>query len=80
MLTDVWELETDGQNIASEDLNFIIDCAINGNRKAQNYLKKIWDNESWPSIKDKLQTEGSVWYVWYMDGVNQHLLNIQKAF
>jgi hypothetical protein len=40
------------------------------------YLRRLWDGESWKSIKEKLMTEGSVWYVWWMDGVRQHLENI----
>ena len=73
-LSDVWSLETDQQETAYEDLMRITDLAIAGHRKSQNYLKKLWD-ESWPSIKEKLLTDGSVWYVWWMDGVNQHLKN-----
>ena len=38
------------------------------------YLKKLW-GEPWLSIKAKLQVEGSCWYVWWMDGVRQHLAN-----
>jgi len=40
------------------------------------YLRKLWDGESWQDIKRKLLTEGSVWYVWWMDGVRQHLSNL----
>jgi hypothetical protein len=76
---DVWKLETPSQDYAADDLWHIEDAAMKGDRKAQNYLKKLWDNEKWDSIKKKLQTEGSVWYVWHMDGVNQHLMNMQKG-
>lgn len=55
-------------------MQFIIDCAFNHSRKAINHLRKLWDNESWQSIKAKLETEGSAWYVWYMDGIRQHML------
>jgi len=64
------------QQFALDDLNRITDLAIAGQRKSQNYLCKLWDNESWPSIKAKLLTQGSAWYVWWMDGVQQHLCNI----
>lgn len=73
-MNDVWCLENEAQIAASEDLSMITDFAIRGHRKSQNYLKRLWD-EKWPHIKEKLETEGSVWYVWWMDGVNQHLLN-----
>ena len=73
------ELETPKELIASEDLNIICKEAMEGNRKTQNYLKKLWDNESWKSIKEKLNTEGSVWYVWWIDGVRQHLINLNQG-
>lgn len=69
---DIWQLETENEIAASDDLSRIVDFAIAGHRKSQNYLKKLWD-EKWLSIKKKLLTEGSVWYVWWMDGVRQHL-------
>ena len=77
-MSNVWVLETSDEEIASESLNIIADAAIEGSKKAQNYLRKLWNNESWNSIKQKLKTEGSIWYVWYMDGVRQHLINISK--
>lgn len=74
VITDVWCLESEQQIAASGDLSRISDFAIAGHRKSQNYLKKLWD-EKWPGIKEKLLSEGSVWYVWWMDGVNQHIAN-----
>ena len=74
MKTDVWQLENQKQIVASEDLNWIIETALAGDRKLQNYLKKLWGN-SWQTIKERVNTEGSVWYVWYMDGVDQHIIN-----
>lgn len=76
-LTSVWKLETPDEDFASDDLNFIIDKAFKFSGVSERaYLRRLWDGESWKSIKDKLMTEGSVWYVWYMDGVRQHLINI----
>ena len=75
VLTDVWQLENSQEIVASEDLNIIIEIALAGNRKLQNYLKRLW-GDSWQTIKKRVNTEGSVWYVWYMDGVNQHAINI----
>ena len=74
-LTDVWHLESATQKWAGIELADIAEAAINGNRKLQNYLKKLWPKCSWITIKERLQIEGSVWYVWWMDGVNQHLQN-----
>jgi len=84
-LSDVWKLETGDVEVASEDLNLIIDNAMGriknsfGNRmQLIKYLRTLWDNESWESIKRKLNTKGSVWVVWYIDGVNQHIRNLMQ--
>lgn len=77
-MSDVWVLETDQEQWAIDSFQWEIDKALDGDRKSINYLRKLWDNEKWLSIKEKLQTEGSVWYVWYMDGVRQHLQNLLK--
>jgi hypothetical protein len=89
-ISDVWKLETNDEDWASDNLNCIIACALDedglqgkaftfGDRmNAIKYLRKLWDGESWESIKAKLQTEGSVWYVWYMDGVRTHLRNLLR--
>jgi len=74
---DVWNLECNTEAIASDELNFLVSMAIEGNRKMQNYLRKLWDGEQWSSIKEKLNTEGSVWYVWYMDGVHKYMQEIK---
>jgi len=77
-LGDVWTLETPLEEQASASLSQVAELACGGNRKAQNYLKRLWD-ERWQSVKTKLETEGSVWYVWWMDGVRQHIVNYQGA-
>jgi len=69
----IWELETEAEKAASEDLSVIAECAFSGNRKDQNYLEKLF-SESWPSTKAKLIVEGSAWYVWWMDGVRKHMI------
>jgi hypothetical protein len=77
--SDVWTLTNADQDFASEDLNLIINQAMKfGGASARAYLRKLWDNESWASIKAKLQVESSAWVVWYMDGVNAHLRNLLK--
>ena len=76
-LGDVWTLETPGEELATEDLSIIVSVALDGHSaSARNYLRKLWDNESWKSIKEKLLTEGSAWYVWWTDGVRQHATNM----
>ena len=77
VLGDVWKLESLAQDEAAEDLCRIVDEAMTfKGTTARAYLRKLWGGESWQSIKRKLQTEGSVWYVWWVDGVNQHLSNM----
>lgn len=83
-LTDVWKLETPSQDVASDDLNGMIDFVYNtkynfGYRMSNiGYLRHLWNDESWKSIKSKLETEGSAWYVWWMDGVNHHLCHLME--
>jgi hypothetical protein len=72
VLGDVWQLETPLEEQASESLSLISGEALKGDRKAQNFLKKIFE-EKWKYIKPKLETEGSVWYVWWMDGVHKFM-------
>jgi hypothetical protein len=79
LLGDVWVLETNQEERASDALNALyVEPALEGNRHAQDYLRKLWDNESWASIKEKLETEGSVWYVWWMDGVHAFMMKEAK--
>jgi hypothetical protein len=42
-------------------------------RKAINYLRFLWDGETWERIKGKLAVEGSAWVVWYMDGIGKYM-------
>ena len=75
--TDIWTLEAPDEEMASIDLNQVINRAFKSSGTFERaYLRRLWDNESWKSIKAKLETEGSVWYVWYMDGVRQHIRNL----
>ena len=76
VMGDVWVLETPDEEVASIDLNQIVERAFKFSGVSERaYLRKLWDGESWKSIKAKLQAEGSTWYVWWMDGVRQHIIN-----
>ena len=77
-MTDIWQLENDQQIAASEDLNDIISCALDGEQYSIDYLKSLWPECNWQTIKKRVNVEGSVWCVWYMDGVNQHITNQRK--
>ena len=75
----VWQLENEQQIAASEDLSCIVQDAKAGFIQQRDYLKSLWLECSWKTIKERLNTEGSVWYVWWMDGVNQHIINIDNS-
>lgn len=76
-MNDVWCLESSCQEHASNELSIIAQSAIDGERSCQNYLKKLWPECSWKTIKERIMAEGSIWYVFWMDGVNQHIDNQQ---
>jgi len=71
----VIQLEIPDEQVFSDVLSSIANDALEGDRREQRFLMKLWD-EDWNSIKEKLETEGSVWYVWWMDGVRE-LMRIQ---
>ena len=79
-MSDIWKLETPNEELASIDLNFIIEDAFKFEGVSERaYLRRLWDGESWKSIKEKLMTEGSAWYVWYMDGVRNHMIQLARS-
>jgi len=70
-MDDVWELETLEQvKKASDYINYLYEQAIHGKVSSRNMLKRIYDGDNWDTIKERMNTEGSCWFVWYMDGVN----------
>ena len=72
---DVWSFETPDENIACDMINNIYQKALKrSGTKERNILKDCFE-DGWDTIKEKFEVEGSVWYVWYMDGVNQHIAN-----
>lgn len=71
IINDVWDLESPDEKVTSDILSGYCSVALDGNKVNQQFLRGLWDNESWESIKKKLETEGSVWYVWWMDGVRK---------
>ncbi len=69
------KLETQHEEFASNDLSKYIQDAMNtGNKKKIVFIRSLWDNEPWASIVKKVNTEGSTWYVWWMDGVRKFML------
>jgi len=68
-MSDVIKLETPNEDVFSDILNVLCEQALNGNKKEQDFLEKHIFFEKWNTIQSKLETEGSTWYVWWMDGV-----------
>lgn len=48
---------------------WIQDTIESQDQESIKQIRALWDNESWESIMKKVSVEGSVWYVWWMDGV-----------
>lgn len=77
------DLETISERDAEDEINAMIESvrrqllSFGGRMIVIKYLRLLWDNESWQSIKNKLDADGSEWYVWFMDGVRHHLVNIK---
>jgi len=72
-------IESEIEKQASDILNMLVYYAYKGNRKAINLLKNIFEEKSWKDLKEKLETEGSVYYVWWMDGVRK-LIRLKKYY
>jgi hypothetical protein len=67
---NVWKLESPEEDEALGYLSAFAEAALEGNRESQEFLERIF-GEEWESIKEKLETEGSAYYVWWMDGVHE---------
>jgi hypothetical protein len=68
------KLETELEDIAAQELaDLILTAREKYNRNLVRRIRRLWDNESWNSILKKIDTEGSTWYVWWMDGVRKFI-------
>jgi aspartyl aminopeptidase len=73
-MDDVWKLETPEQDEAIDYINFLYHQATEYRSvSARNFLKRLYE-DSWETIKERMEAEGSIWYVWYMDGVNKLII------
>ena len=72
IIDDVWKLETPSQELASEEINWLYQQATkHRSTSAWNILKSLYD-DNWETIRERMEAEGSIWYVlWYMDSVNE---------
>ena len=72
-------LESEAEEFASNQLSaFILKMIDQPHEGGIKYIRDLWDGESWESIQEKVQTEGSVWYVWWMDGVRAYLEDLNE--
>jgi hypothetical protein len=62
-MDDVWKLETPEQDAAADCINFLYRQATEYRSvSARNFLKKLYE-DSWETIKERMEAEGSIWYV-----------------
>ena len=74
-MADVLKFETPDQDAAYDTLNSLYyQATVGRSTRCKNILKKIF-GDSWDTIKDHMEAEGSTYYVWYMDGVT-NLINM----
>lgn len=52
---------------------WIAKTIVSGNTQDIAAISGLWDDEPWESIVEKTQTEGSIWYVWWADGVRAYM-------
>lgn len=41
--------------------------------KSIEAIRSLWDDEPWEEIQTKILTDGSTWYVWWMDGLRKYI-------
>jgi hypothetical protein len=54
-------------------LKWIAETIKSSDQKSIDAICSLWEGETWESIQAKLLTEGSVWHVWWMDGVRKYI-------
>ena len=68
-------LETQMQKQACDIINHLfLQATEQRSTRAKNILKKCYETD-WQTIKKRFNTDGSIWYVWYIDGVNSFIIN-----
>ena len=71
----VWCLESPSEEMYSFMLSdWIQEVIDNPSEEAIAAIRALWDNDtSWETIVRRFNTDGSVWYVWWMDGVRTYM-------
>jgi hypothetical protein len=75
MSTDsVWSFESEAEETASYILSQDIELAQTTEApELIDEIRSYFEDESWESIQKKLSVECSVWYVWWMAGVQRFM-------
>jgi hypothetical protein len=70
---DVWNFSDQERDAASDRLGEMIQTARSNNDPSlRNYLEKIL-GDKWETILNHVDTEGSVWVVWWEDGISKFI-------
>jgi hypothetical protein len=68
------QLENEEEIKYSNSLATWIEATIESpDPKSIKGICSLWDDESWEEIVERFNTEGSTWYVWWMDGVRAYM-------
>ena len=62
--------EDDYSYMLSDWIQEVIDCPSD---EAIGAIRSLWNNDSWECIVRRFNTEGSVWYCWWIDGVRAYM-------
>ena len=69
-MSDVWDFASHAEDVASHVLSQDVALAREtGDVKLIDELRAYFDGEQWASIQSKIDVEGSMWVVWWMDAV-----------
>ncbi|MGC9384205.1 MAG: hypothetical protein ACP5D6_06370 [Kosmotogaceae bacterium] len=68
---EIWVLENSREIVACQWINQLYSWAKEGDEGAKETILMLYDDDDWETIQERMETEGSVWYVWYMDGVRK---------
>jgi len=72
---DVWKFETGIEEYAIDLMGNLYQQGLTRQGiKARSILKDCFEDD-WKTIKERLEIEGSCWYVWQMDGVRKFIEN-----
>ena len=72
-MDDVWCFETSTEEFAIYEIAELYARAQTRSGTAERNILKHCFEDSWQTIKTRMEVEGSIWYVWWMDGVRKYI-------